>query len=806
MDGNPLFASFLENEVLASQIAHIETIEPREARFAIPQSAMHPLLSESLAKVIGYSAKAGGQSKTISEPETLNLGQSEVRNPKSEIRSLFSHQALAYDAAMAGRDVVVVTGTNSGKTLCYNLPALQWSLTEPAARMMYLFPTKALAQDQLGKLEQLAPGPQVRIATYDGDTPPTQRGSIRKLAHIVLTNPDMLHVGILPGHENWTKFLKSLRLIVIDEMHVYRGVFGSHVGNVLRRLLRLCEWHRARPQIIACSATIGNPEELFTQLTGREPCLIEEDGSPKARRTFVFWNPPAVGENTRMSANVVTSELLATLSEAGLRSLAFNRARVSAELVLRYTRKRVKGHGEVPPEKIESYRAGYTAKERRQIEKALFSGDLLGLSATNAMELGVDVGGLDAVIMNGYPGTISSFFQQAGRAGRGARDGISIMVAHDDPLEQFLIRKPQMVLQGANESVAVNPSNPQILSQQLLCAAYERPVSPSELERFGANAVDVAESLDRSGELSFRAGMFFYPSHEPPAPKVSIRGLGGEQVSLILDNEVLGSMERWRAMQHAHKGAMYLHRGQSFLVRSLDLDSGRAELQPLETDYYTAPMVQSVIEQKVEIKPAPAVNNRFRASLAGVSVTSSVIGFRRKTLDGDHVLSVEPLELPSTTFDTLAVRFDLPPAEYDEEPEAHTGAIHGLEHALLAVAPLIAGCDRGDLGSAWYTAYPDFGSRISDFGPPANQASSISHQASAFGPAIFVYDQTPGGVGLCEKLFANFGTWVMAAYQLLSSCECAEGCPACLMSPRCEANNEHLSKTGALALLEKLSP
>jgi DEAD/DEAH box helicase domain-containing protein len=744
-----LIDPLLHNELLASQIAYTESFEPREAQLATPTAPMHPQLRERLDK----------------------LG----------LDKLYSHQAHAYDAAARGKDVAVVTGTNSGKTLCYNLPAIQWSLTEPAARMMYLFPTKALAQDQLGKLEELIPGPQVRVATYDGDTPPGQRSSIRRLAHIVLTNPDMLHVGILPGHENWTKFLRSLRLIVIDEMHVYRGVFGSHVGNVLRRLLRLCEWHRTRPQIIACSATIGNPVELFEQLTGRTPTLLEEDGSPKARRTYIFWNPPLIGEGARVSANVVTSELLATLAENGLRALAFNRARVSAELVLRYTRKRLKGQGLVDPEKIESYRAGYTPKERRQIEKALFKGDLLGLSATNAMELGVDVGGLDAVIMNGYPGTISSFFQQAGRAGRGTRDGMAIMVAHDDPLEQFLIRKPQMLLEGANESVAANPANPQILSQQLLCAAHERPISASELERFGPNALDVAEGLDRSGELEFRGAMFFYPSHEPPALRVNIRGGGGEQVNLIIDNEVMGSMERWRAMQAAHEGAVYLHRGQGFVVKTLDLDQHRAELIAQETDYYTQAIVQSVLDQNLAIDSKTLGSHRI--TLAGVNVTSSVIGFRRKTLDGDRVLSVEPLEMPPSDYDTIAVRIDLPSLNLDEEMASQIGSVHGLEHALLAVAPLIAACDRQDLGSAWYTAFPD-----------------------GMKPAVFIFDQTPGGVGLCEKLFANFGRWIMAAHQLVSSCECSEGCPACLLSSRCEANNDALDKRGTVEHLKELSP
>src|SRR4051812_13901318 len=398
---------------------------------------------------------------------------------------------------MSGSDVVVVTGTNSGKTLCYNLPSLHFIQSEPAARMLYLFPTKALAQDQLGKLSALLPD-GIRAGTYDGDTPQSTRSGLRRLAHIVLTNPDILHVGILPGHELWAKFFRSLRLIVLDEMHVYRGVFGSHVCGVLRRLLRLAEFHKSRPQIIACSATIGNPVELFQNLTGRKPVVIEEDGSPRGKRTFVFWNPPIVGDKPeRMSANIVCSELMVGLAENGQRVLEFNRARISAELVLRYARKRAAKGGKIKPESIESYRAGYTPKERRQIEKALFKGELLGLAATNAMELGVDVGTLDAVIMNGYPGTISSFFQQAGRAGRGTRDGMAIMVAHDDPLEQFLIRKPQMLLQGVNESVAANPSNPQILSQQLLCAAHERPMLPSELERFGGNALDVAESLDR---------------------------------------------------------------------------------------------------------------------------------------------------------------------------------------------------------------------------------------------------------------------------------------------------------------------
>jgi DEAD/DEAH box helicase domain-containing protein len=734
--------------VVSAQIAHVEELPPREASYARPRRPFHPQLAEKLTE----------------------LGLSD----------LYSHQALAYDAFAGGRDVIVTTGTNSGKTLCYNLPAIQTCLSEPVAKCLYLFPTKALAQDQLGKLEELLPGPHLRVGTYDGDTAKTQRSAVRRLSHIILTNPDMLHVGILPGHENWAKFLKSLRLIVIDEMHVYRGVFGSNVGNVLRRLLRLCEWHRSRPQIIACSATIGNPGELFERLTGRKGTLIDEDGSPNGKRTFVFWNPPELGNGQRLSANVATSEILASLTESNMRTLAFSRARVSAELVLRYTRKRVKEGGTVKPETIESYRAGYTIKERRQIEQALFKGKLLGLSATNAMELGVDVGALDAVILNGYPGTASSFWQQAGRAGRGRRDGLAVFVAHDDPLEQFLVRKPQMLLQARNESVGANPENPQILSQHLLCAAHERPIAPSELSRFGQKAIEVAEGLDRSGELEFRAGLFFYPSFEPPALRVNIRGAGGEQVRLMLDQQELGTMERSRALTSAYEGAIYLHRGATFLVTSLDLEHGIAEVVPFEADYYTQSISQSVLDPRVVFRDAP-LGRRASAGLAGVTVTDMVTGFRKKSLDGDTVLGIEMLDLPPTTYDTICIRFDLPELDDEQDMAAQIGGIHGVEHALMAVAPFLAGCDRGDLGSAWYTVFPD-----------------------TMRPAVFVFDKTPGGVGLVERLFESLTGWMRAASQLLTSCDCEGGCPACLYSPRCEASNEALDKAGAVRLLRSL--
>jgi len=733
---------------ISDQISFLKEVDPRRARYAVPKSKFHHSLQERLKKL--------------------------------EIEQLYTHQSESYDLAMSGKDLMVVTGTNSGKTLCYNLPAIQICLAEPAARCLYLFPTKALAQDQLGRLEALLPGPEVRVGTYDGDTPPNQRSSIRRLSHMILTNPDMLHVGILPGHENWTKFLKSLRLIVIDEMHVYRGVFGSNVGNVIRRLLRLCEWHRNRPQIIGCSATIGNPEELFQKLTARKATLVDNDGSPSGKRTFVFFNPPELGNGQRLSANLATSEILTSLAEVGQRSLAFSRARISAELVLKYAQKRAEEGGLVSPKKIESYRAGYTPKERRQIEQSLFKGDLLALSSTNAMELGVDVGALDAVIMNGYPGTASSFWQQAGRAGRGTRDGLAIFVAHDDPLEQFLVRDPELLLNSRIENVAVNPGNHQILGQHLLCAAHERPISPSELTRFGQTAIEVAEGLDRSGELEFRAGLFFYPSMEPPALKVNIRGSGTDQIRLVTDTEEIGTMERWRALTSAHTGAVYLHRGVSFVVRELRLSQGIAELEQRSVNYYTQSITQSVLDPKIAFRETRLVHADI--SLAGVNVTDMVIGYRSKSLDGDTVLSIETLELPPSSYDTICVRIDLPAIDDEADMQAEIGAVHAVEHALVAVAPILAGCDRGDLGSAWYAVFHD-----------------------TMKPAVFIFDRTPGGVGLCEKLFDSITGWVRAALQILVSCDCQDGCPACLMSARCEAYNETLNKQGAITLLKKIT-
>lgn len=685
---------------------------------------------------------------------------------------LYRHQYDAIKLAREGKDVLVSTGTNSGKSLCFHVPALAACCEEPMARALFLYPTKALAHDQLGRLESLGKELSVRVSTYDGDTPKSHRSPIRNLCNIVLTNPDMLHMSILPNHANWTKFLKALRVIAIDEMHTYRGVFGSHVAQVLRRLLRLCAWYHNKPQIIAGSATIGNPEELFERLTGRKGNLIDQDGSPSGRRTVVFMNPPMLPNQTRLSSNIATSEALASLIESEVTTLAFNRSRVSTELTLRYTKKRL---GEELEDQVESYRSGYTPKERRQIEQAIIKGKIKGLTTTNALELGIDIGSLDAVILNTYPGSQSSFWQQIGRAGRGTKDSLAMYIAGDNPLEQYLLDNPERLLNGRNESVMIQPSNPTILGSQLLCAAYERPLAPSECELFAANALDIAENLDRAGELKFQGGHFYYPGFEPPALKVNIRGAGLDMVTLLVGGEELGTMEYARALTQAHPGAVYLHRGEPFEVQELDLEKMKAHLDRFTGNYYTQAKIQALLE------PGYSVSSNGLYSLAGCKVTDLVIGYSKKSFDGDTVLDVLPLELPPRAFDTVCLRIDLPPLDLDAPIDQQIGGVHGLEHALLSLAPLFVGCDRNDLGSAWF---------------------SVFHETMC--PAIFIYDRTPGGIGLAEELFKRADELVDAALDRIRKCECDRGCPGCLYLAQCELGNEQLDKGMAYQMLLKL--
>ncbi|MDX2065651.1 MAG: DEAD/DEAH box helicase [Fimbriimonadaceae bacterium] len=683
------------------------------------------------------------------------------------ITRLYTHQRTSYDAIRAGQHAMLVSGTNAGKTLAFTLPVREMLRREPMARAIFVYPTKALAQDQLQRLRAFWPDPH-HVAVLDGDTPSAARRRIREEARCILTNPDMLHHALLPGHATWSKLFRALRFLVVDEIHSYRGIFGAHVGNVFRRTLRLAESYRSHPQVIAASATLGNPAEHFSAMTELQPLVIADESAPRGKRSLLVCAPDLYGQ----SGLARTVAVLRALMDQGVRTLVFSRSRVSAELVMRRIRAEL---GEDAP--IESYRAGYTARERREIERRLRDGELLALSATSAMELGVDVGHLDAVVVNGFPGTISSFWQQVGRAGRGSRSGLALYLAQEDPLEQFFVRSPELLLDRAVEDVVAHPGNPPLLRAHLRCAASERPLSFSELDRFGPNAAAIVEAMERAGELRYRNGQFENGLTDQPTLAVNLRGDADAPIRLMVGGELLGEMERWRARLSAHAGAIYLHRGNPYRVESLDLGTGVAVLVPSDAPYYTQPVVQSLVQ---EVPEPPQERAAWRQSR--VRVTSWVVGYRRIPLDGRETAETIPLDLPPETFETDAVLWEWS-REPSEEFDNLQAALHGAEHALMAVAPYLAGCDRVDLGSQW---------------AGIGIAGSVT-----LGPTIAVYDRLPGGIGLSDRLYQLRERWQALARDLLTSCACATGCPRCLLSARCESGNEMLDKSGAVRRLSR---
>jgi DEAD/DEAH box helicase domain-containing protein len=733
------------------RIVHSERVHPRIAEWADPELPLPAALRDALA--------AGG------------------------ITRLYSHQARAVDLARERRHLGVVTATASGKTLCYHLPTLESLLRDPRARALYLFPTKALAQDQLRALRELAGDrlPHVRAAIYDGDTPQSDRSSIRATANIILSNPDMLHVGILPNHGAWSRFLSRLRVVVIDEAHVYRGVFGSHVALVLRRLRRLCRQYGSDPQFIFASATIGNPREHLESLLGGEVTIIDGSGAPSGPRTIVFWNPPLVSATAdqRASTNIETTALFSELVEQDVKTLVFTKARKIAELILRYARDRLnESHGA----QIASYRAGYQAEDRRAIERALFAGELRGLISTNAMELGVDVGGLDAVILNGYPGTVASTWQQWGRAGRGHDPSLGVLVALDDPMDQYWMRHPDEFFARPHEQARISLDNPYILSDHLLCAAYESPLEPDETAAwFGESAVDHVESLIADGLLGIRDSKAYVPIGAFPAQHVSIRSTGGESIELRTESG--GLIERvplHRAPFEIHNGAIYLHQGESYLVLDLDLTTRVATARQADVTYYTQP--RDVTDVQVTDVRMSRQAGATTAYFGEVDVRRTVVGYRRKALYKEDVLSDHELELPPQQFVTQAVWWTLPRAVGDRLRQTQRdlpGGLHAAEHAMIALLPLLAMCDRWDIGGVSTAWHPDTG------------------EAS-----VFVYDGVPGGVGISELGYSVIEEWWRMTRDLLRECPCADGCPSCVQSPKCGNGNQPLDKQVALEILE----
>jgi DEAD/DEAH box helicase domain-containing protein len=693
------------------------------------------------------------------------------------IDALFSHQAEAWDSVMRQGHTVVTTGTASGKSLCFNLPVLHMLSVDPRARALYLYPTKALAQDQARGLAQLGI-PSLRHAIYDGDTPQGERAAIRKRANLVLTNPDMLHVGILPHHDRWGDFLANLALVVVDEAHVYRGVFGSHVANVLRRLRRLAAAYGTTPRFVLTSATIANPVQLASGLTGLDFRLVDRDCAPRGEREIVMCNPPLLDERTgrRASSLSESAALFADLIAADVRTICFARSRRAAELIYQFAKTRLDD-----PERerrIAPYRAGYTPQQRRDLERRLAEGDLLGVVATSALELGIDIGHLDAAISVTFPGTVASLRQQWGRAGR-RRGGLALYVAGDDALDQFFCRHPDEFLGRPVEAAILDHTSEFIHMRHLLAAAYEGPLEPRDAETLGEGLEQAADRLVAAGELRRHGGRWLPRRAGFPAGQISLRSASPDSFTIVEAEcgELLGFVEAERAFSTVHPGAVYLHLGEPYEVEELDIDGRRALVRPALADYYTQPKIETetFIEEERETRQALGV----RLSFGVVSVTQQVIAYQRKRLSDHQVIDLNTLDLPEQNFITQALWYELADEDVGFLPlNALLGALHATEHSQIAVLPLIAMCDRWDIGGL---------------------STNYHHQTGV--PTIFIYDGHPGGVGITRRGYQEFERLVGDASRLIWECPCEAGCPSCVQSPKCGNLNDPLFKGGALDLM-----
>ncbi len=749
-----------------SRITHTEHLPPRAARHAVWPDRIRP-------EVIAAVQKAG-----IPDP--------------------WAHQAAVAEHALDGQSVIVATGTASGKSLAYLVPVLS-SLLDGAeapngrgATALYLSPTKALAADQLRAVKELsAPlGNAVRPAAYDGDTPVEEREWIRQYANLVLTNPDMLHRGILPSHPRWSSFLRALRYVVIDESHTYRGVFGSHVAQVIRRLRRLCARYGADPVFLLASATAAEPAVAAGRLTGLPVSAVDDDASPRGELVFALWEPPLTehhGENgapVRRTATAETAGLLTDLAVQSVRTVAFVGSRRGAELISVITQERLAEVDRSLARRVAAYRGGYLPEERRALERALHSGDLLGLAATTALELGVDVSGLDAVLICGYPGTRASLWQQAGRAGRSGQGALAVMVARDDPLDTYLVHHPEAIFDQPVESTVLDPDNPYVLAPHLCAAAAELPLTEEDLALFGPATRELLPQLEAAKLLRRRAHGWHWTRRESAADLADIRGGGGRPVQIVEvgTGRLLGTVDANAAHGSVHTGAVHLHQGRTYLVRDLDLEDSVALVEQATPSYSTTARdttAISVLETDAEIPWGDG-----RLCYGSVEVTNQVVSFLRRRLITGEVLGETKLDLPPRTLRTRAVWWTVTEDQLDAariNPEQLGGALHAAEHASIGMLPLFATCDRRDIGGVSIPLHPD-----------------------TLLPTVFVYDGHPGGAGFAERGFHTARQWLAATREAIDACECEAGCPSCIQSPKCGNGNEPLHKRAALRLLTVL--
>jgi len=728
------------------QVVHRESIAPLEARFQEPAAPLPPALAQALAW--------------------------------SGVTRLFSHQAEALDLLRQGRDAIVATPTASGKSLIYWLPVLERLFSRPEAKALFVFPLKALEQDQLRGLQDLAAflekagGPRVEAAIYDGDTPPSQRRKIRsRPPQVIITNPDMLHLGLLAYHDKWAPFFSQLSWVVLDEAHTYRGIFGSHIVQVIRRLNRVAELYGARPQYLLSSATIDNPADFGRTLIGRPVEPVIESGAPRSGRFFTFVNP-------ELSAAHTAARLLIRSLRAGLKTIVFTQARKVTELIHMWV------SSMAPELKVSAYRAGFLPSERRRIEADLASGRLDGVVSTSALELGIDIGALDLCLLVGYPGTIIATWQRAGRVGRSDRASAVILIAQPDALDQYLIRHPADFFGRGFEPAVVDPDNREVVGPHLVCAAAELPLAADD-ESFGLSRTpELLEDLERRNQLvATLEGKLYLARLSRPHSRVDIRSVGESYAIMMAQGRrVIGTLDGSRAFKEAHPGAIYLHLGQQYLVDQLDLDQRDILAHPVEVDYYTR--AQSEKETEILEVLASRPTARFVVRLGRLKVTEQVVGYEKRRIRGQELLSTHPLDLPPQTFETVGLWVELEPTIKDlvvAERGHFMGGIHAMEHAAIAMFPLLALCDRNDVGGI---AYP--------------------HHPQLERSAVFIYDGYPGGVGLAKACFGRIEELLDKARRMVAACPCEEGCPSCIHSPKCGSGNKPLDKAACLVVLEAL--
>ncbi len=744
------------------QLDYVERFESRSATFKKMNTKLNPLLSLAL----------------------------EVKG----IESFFSHQADAIDLILEGKHVIVTSGPSSGKSLIYYVPTLETFLSDNNSTSLYMFPTKALAQDQSDALDSLTASLPKRplSAMYDGDTPYEDRPNLRGKTNILLTNPDMLHLAILPNHRKWAKYFKNLKYVVLDEAHQYKGVYGSHIALLIRRLRRICAIYGSKPTFIFTSATLGNPEHHAESLLGADVESVQNDGSQRGERDFALWNPPIIDSKLGMRRSYLSEgvRLFTQLVSLGSKTLAFSRSRQTAELIHKYSRDELGLTEDTKNEVLASYRAGYLPKERKLLERKFHSGEVMGLVSTNALELGINIGNLDATLLIGYPGSLASTMQQAFRSGRDGRYGLSIMVLSDNPLEQYIARHPDILFRRGAEYVLIDPQNELILSLHLICAAYEKPLVLQDSKFFeSARFSDILESLLDEGKLVRReradySSWYASPTVGYPADHVNLRSGGDSRFSLLDMNsgkllEIIGKEE---ALNTAYPGAVYLHQGQEFLVDSIDFKDGTIHLIEQAAPYYTQSMHQTRLtilkEEQSKIEESTSV---FHGEL---EVARSVVGFQRKRHGSNELISAEKLELPEYGYKTKGVWWTISDKILNEVMDKDidiAAALHAVEHAAIGLLPVFASCDRWDIGGV-----------------------STNHNSQTGLPTVFIYDGHPGGVGISHHAYSIINRLWTTTLQHLIECPCEDGCPSCVMSPKCGNNNDFIDKEGAKFILEQL--